>query len=101
MKNIITASLESMEDAAILGVKPIGSSDDSWRLPAYLATDLVGAASIGGKNKPNYETILSLKPDVVLGYIKIQDEVANKLNKIGTMIPISHISTRLGRIIYS
>lgn len=93
VKNIITASLESMEDAAILGVKPIGAVTIAGDLPDYLATDLAGAVSTGEKTQPNYETILSLKPDVILGTSKFQEEVVENLNKIGTMIPISHIST--------
>ncbi|WP_313799045.1 ABC transporter substrate-binding protein [Cytobacillus sp.] len=91
--HIIAASLESMEDAAILGVKPLGAVTTAGELPAYLAADLEGATSIGEKTEPNYETILSLKPDVILGSSKYKEEVANQLNKIGTMIPVSHIST--------
>lgn len=93
VKNIIAASLESMEDAAILGVKPLGAVTTAGELPAYLADDLAGATSIGEKTEPNYETILSLKPDVILGSSKYKEEVANQLNKIRTMIPVSHIST--------
>lgn len=93
VKNIIAASLESMEDAAILGVKPLGAVTTAGELPAYLAADLEGATSIGEKTEPNYETILSLKPDVILGSSKYKEEVANQLNKIRTMIPVSHIST--------
>lgn len=91
--NIIAASLESMEDAAILGVKPLGAVTTAGKLPEYLASDLEGATSIGEKMQPNYETILKLKPDVILGSSKYPDEVVEQLNKIGTMIPVSHIST--------
>jgi iron complex transport system substrate-binding protein len=93
VKNIIAASLEAMEDAAILGVKPLGAVTTAGELPAYLAADLEGATSIGEKTEPNYETILSLKPDVILGSSKYKEEVVEQLNKIGTMIPVSHIST--------
>lgn len=93
VNNIIAASLEAMEDAAILGVKPLGAVTTAGELPAYLAADLEGATSIGEKTEPNYETILSLKPDVILGSSKYKEEVVEQLNKIGTMIPVSHIST--------
>lgn len=93
VNNIIAASLEAMEDAAMLHVKPIGAVTTAGELPEYLAADLDGAASIGEKTEPNYETILSLKPDVILGSTKFKEEVADQLNKIGTMIPVSHVST--------
>lgn len=93
VNNIIAASLEAMEDAAILGVRPLGAVTTAGELPAYLAADLEGATSIGEKTEPNYETILSLKPDVSLGSSKYKEEVVEQLNKIGTMIPVSHIST--------
>src|SRR4051812_46823949 len=58
VKEIATASLESMEDAAILGVKPVGAITIAGELPKYLADDLAGAQSIGEKTQPNYETLL-------------------------------------------
>lgn len=93
VNNIITASLESMEDAAALGVKPVGAVTIADELPEYLAGDLEGAESIGEKMEPNYESVLSLKPDVILGSSKHQDDVVEQLNKIATMIPYSHIAT--------
>lgn len=93
VNNIITASLESMEDAAALGVKPIGAVTIAGELPDYLADDLEGAESIGEKMEPNYESVLSLKPDVILGSSKHQDDVVEQLNKIAPMIPYSHIAT--------
>ncbi|MBM7600970.1 iron complex transport system substrate-binding protein [Virgibacillus halotolerans] len=93
VNNIITASLESMEDAAALGVKPVGAVTIAGELPDYLADDLEGAESIGEKMEPNYESVLSLKPDVILGSSKHQDDVVEQLNKIAPMIPYSHIAT--------
>ncbi|MDQ0418067.1 iron complex transport system substrate-binding protein [Croceifilum oryzae] len=93
VKNIVTASLESMEDAAVLGVKPVGSITVGGKLPSYLAKELDGAKSIGEKQQPNYEALLTLKPDVIMGTSKFQPDVVEKLNKIAPMLPVSHIST--------
>ncbi|MBA9086042.1 iron complex transport system substrate-binding protein [Fontibacillus solani] len=93
VNNIVAASLESMEDAAILGVKPVGVLAIADAIPTYLATDLEGAALIGDKFAPNNEAILALDPDVILGTSKFGEDVAGQLNKIQTMIPYSHIST--------
>ncbi|UPW83039.1 ABC transporter substrate-binding protein [Lysinibacillus sp. Ag94] len=93
VKNIVAASLESMEDAAMLGIKPVGVLDIAGKIPAYLASDLEGAELVGDKMTPNTEAILKLDPDVILGSTKYPKEMAEKLNKIQTMIPYSHVST--------
>jgi len=93
VKNIVAASLESMEDAAMLGIKPIGVLEVGGKVPAYLASDFEGATLVGNKMEPNAEAILNLDPDVIVGTSKFPEETAEKLNKIQTMIPYSHIST--------
>ncbi|MDH6426986.1 ABC transporter substrate-binding protein [Paenibacillus sp. FSL R5-0887] len=93
INNIVAASLESMEDAAILGVKPVGVLAIADAIPGYLSTDLAGASLVGDKFAPSNEAILQLDPDVILGSSKFGEDVAGALNKIQTMIPYSHIST--------
>ncbi|PAD38876.1 iron-hydroxamate ABC transporter substrate-binding protein [Terribacillus sp. 7520-G] len=89
---IVAASLESMEDAAVLGVKPAGALSVGGETPAYLEEDLSGVELIGEKMQPNYETILSLGPDVILGSSKFPEDVSKSLNDIAATIPYSHIS---------
>jgi len=93
VKNIVAASLESMEDAAMLGIKPVGVLEVGGKVPAYLASDFEGATLVGNKMEPNAEAILNLDPDVIVGTSKFPVETAEKLKKIQTMIPYSHIST--------
>lgn len=93
VKKIVTASLEAMEDAAILGIKPVGALEIAGALPKYLAADLEGAELIGDKREPNAEAILALDPDVIVGTSKWGEDVMTKMNKIETTIPYSHIST--------
>lgn len=90
---IVAASLESMEDLALLDVKPAGALAVGGELPSYLAEDLKGAELIGDKMQPNYETILGLDPDIILGTSKFQEDVKSQLEKIAPMMPISHVST--------
>ncbi|KSU88597.1 iron-uptake system-binding protein [Bacillus sp. VT 712] len=93
VKKIAAASLESMEDAAVLGVKPVGTITVGGELPSYLAKELQGAESLGEKMQPNYETILSLKPDVIFWTSKSPENVTQQLEKLGPTFPYSHIST--------
>lgn len=93
VENIVVASLEAMEDAAALGIKPVGALEVAGELPQYLATELAGATLIGDKMEPNAEAILSLDPDAIIGTSKWGEDTMAKLNKIQTTLPYSHIST--------
>ncbi|MDC2864594.1 iron-hydroxamate ABC transporter substrate-binding protein [Bacillus sp. BP-3] len=90
---IATASLESMEDAAVLGVKPVAAITVGGKIPDYLAKDLKGTESIGEKMQPNFETLLKLKPDVITSSSKFPAETAEKFTKVAPTFPVSHIST--------
>ncbi|HDR7567057.1 MULTISPECIES: iron-hydroxamate ABC transporter substrate-binding protein [Bacillus] len=90
---IATASLESMEDAAVLGIKPVGAITVGGKLPGNVAKDLEGAKSVGEKMEPNFETLLQLKPDVITSSTKFPAEAAEKFTKVAPTIPISHVST--------
>lgn len=91
---IIAASLEAMEDAAVLGVKPAGViSDDGTNIPSYLEKELAGATVVGTKKEPSAETMLTLNPDVILGTSKWDEAQMTNYNKVATTFPYSHIST--------
>ncbi|WP_135556582.1 ABC transporter substrate-binding protein [Paenibacillus cymbidii] len=92
-KLVITGSLEAMEDALVLGIKPIGGISVGGKFPAMFK-DITGATeSIGEKTQPNLETILKLKPEVILGTTKFPQETTDNLGKIATTIPVSHIAS--------
>lgn len=90
---VITGAVEAMEDAIVLDVQPVGAISFAGEFPELFTKVTANAVSIGEKTEPNFEQILSLKPDVILGTSKFKPEVAEQLNKIATMIPYSHIST--------
>ena len=90
---VITGSLEAMEDALVLGVKPVGAMTVGGKFPDMFAAITDSAESIGEKQQPNVETILKLKPDVILSTTKFPPDVSEKLVKIAPTIPVSHIST--------
>jgi len=90
---VITGSMEAMEDALVLGVKPVGAITVGGKFPDMFAEMTRSAQSIGEKAQPHMETILKLKPDVILGSTKFPPAVSEKLGKIAPTIPVSHIST--------
>ena len=94
INNIIAASLEAMEDAVVLGIKPVGViSTDGTNIPSYLAKDLEGATVVGSKKEPSAEAMLALNPDVILGTSKFDEVQMQNFNKVATAFPYSHIST--------
>jgi iron complex transport system substrate-binding protein len=68
---IIVGNLDS---SLALGIKPVGASTDkNGSFDVYLGNQTQGIESIGMYGQPNYETILSLKPDLILGCIWDKD----------------------------
>ncbi len=92
-KIVITGSVESMEDALVLDVKPVGALTMGGSFEPLFAGITDGAVAIGEKTQPNLETILKLAPDVILASTKFPAETLEKLGKVGLTIPVSHIST--------
>ena len=91
---IIAASLESMEDSAVLGIKPVGViSADGSSIPKYLEKELAGATVVGSKREPSTEAMLALDPDVIVSSSKFDETKMANFNKVATTFPYSHIST--------
>ena len=93
VEKIVAASLEAMEDAVVLGVKPVGVvADTGDAMPTYLAADLGDAAIVGSKKEPSAEAMLALQPDVILGTSKWDESQLANFNKVATTFPYSHVS---------
>lgn len=92
-KIVITGAMEAMEDAVVLDVHPVGAISEAGKFPEIFASITDKAESIGEKKQPNFEKILQLKPDVILGSTKFPKEVQEKLQKIAPTILVSHIAT--------
>ncbi|MFD1991400.1 ABC transporter substrate-binding protein [Paenibacillus nicotianae] len=90
---VITGSLEAMEDSILLDIHPVGAISVSGKFPPLFASITDQAESIGEKIDPNFEKILSLKPDVILGTTKFDPAVLEKLQQIAPTIPYSHVAT--------
>ncbi|MCR8844193.1 ABC transporter substrate-binding protein [Paenibacillus sp. SC116] len=91
VENIVVAgSIESMEDALVLDVNLAGASSVGGGFPQMFADITKTATDIGQKQQPNFETMLKLKPDVILGSTKFPADKTEKMEKIAPTIPVSH-----------
>lgn len=90
---VITGALEAMEDSILLDIHPVGAISVSGSFPQMFASITDQAESIGEKTDPNFEKILSLKPDVILATSKFDAAILEKLGQIAVTIPYSHVAT--------
>jgi iron complex transport system substrate-binding protein len=90
---VITGAVEAMEDSIVLDVNPVGAITFSGTFPPMFQSITEGTESTGEKTEPNFEKILSLKPDVIIASTKFKPEVVEQLEKIAPTIAYSHIST--------
>lgn len=90
---VITGAVEAMEDSILLDLHPVGAISFSGKFPPLFASITDKAEMVGEKTEPNFEKILSLKPDVILASTKFDPAVVEKLKQIATVIPYSHVST--------
>ncbi|MEK4425204.1 ABC transporter substrate-binding protein [Solibacillus sp. FSL K6-1523] len=90
---VIAGTMEAMEDATALNIEPVGAITVAGEFPEIFKSAMGKAESIGEKQQPNFEKILELQPDVILGTTKFPDEVVQKLEEISTTILVSHISS--------
>lgn len=90
---VITGAMEAMEDATVLNIEPVGGITVAGEFPETFKAVVGNTESIGEKQQPNFEKILELQPDVILGTTKFKDEVVEKLEQIAPTILVSHIST--------
>jgi iron complex transport system substrate-binding protein len=88
----VTGALEALEDLMVLGVKPVGAMTIGGTFPPFFAVITRDAVAVGEKTQPNFETLLKLKPDVILSSDKFPEAINAKLQKIASTVPISHFS---------
>lgn len=89
---VVTGALEALEDLLVLGVKPVGIMTIGGSFPAMFADITQQAKPVGERVQPNFEAILQVKPDIILGSDKFVATTAEKLQKIAPTIPLSHFS---------
>ncbi|PSN12604.1 iron-siderophore ABC transporter substrate-binding protein [filamentous cyanobacterium CCT1] len=88
-QRVITLGRPSLGNALALGVKPIGSSYDLERgneFSPYLKDKTSGIEPVGDQNQPSLETLVLLKPDLIVSWQPIED-VYPRLSEIAPTTP--------------
>lgn len=84
-QRVVTIDTAALDVALAVNIKPVGSVVYE-QFPAYLGQQTAGIKTVGDGNKPNLETILALKPDLILGNKTSSESQYKHLNRIAPTI---------------
>ncbi|NEP59681.1 MAG: iron-siderophore ABC transporter substrate-binding protein [Symploca sp. SIO2G7] len=87
-QRVVVLTNEGTDIALALGITPVGAVK-SWQgnvFYDYVAHRLEGVPVVGDEFKPNFETILNLKPDLILGSKVRQKRAYKKLSAIAPTV---------------
>ncbi len=78
-------TLSTLGNALVLDVKPVGSTLTTYwgnQFPSYLGNSLEGIEQLGSDEQPNLEKIVSLKPDLIIGWHDSHEAIYPLLSNI-------------------
>ncbi|MUL34900.1 ABC transporter substrate-binding protein [Gloeocapsopsis dulcis] len=85
-QRVIVLGVPTLGDALALGVKPIGSILYFDNPPPYLAQTREDIEVIGKEEQPNIEKILTLKPDLIIGFKYSAEAIYNQLSQVAPTV---------------
>jgi len=87
-QRVVILSNEGTEALLALGVKPVGAvkswTGDPWY--DHIKGQMEGVTNVGEEGQPNLETIISLKPDLIIGIKMRHEEIYDELSAIAPTI---------------
>lgn len=86
-QRIVTLGQDATDAVLALGITPIGAVDP-WggRWYAYLGDRMANVVSLGSETEPNLETLVSLRPDLILGSRLRHEAVYEQLRQIAPTV---------------
>lgn len=92
-QRVIVLAQSALDNTLALGVKPIASTyagfpqrSDYGNFPDYLVAKTEGMANIGHASQPNFESILQLKPDLILSNVDDHGQFYDRLSQIAPTV---------------
>jgi iron complex transport system substrate-binding protein len=82
-ERLVTLDEASLENAIALGIKPVGGIISDFS--SYLQDRLTGIKNLGTIGEPNLESILAIKPDLILG-LDFQQSIYSLTSKIAPTV---------------
>jgi len=91
-QRVITLDNSPLDAALALGVMPVGSTEFR-KFNIYPDGEYRQIVEIGGNFQPNFETILSLNPDLLLGCQTIHQSIYKQLTQIAPTVMAGNCDT--------
>ncbi|MBB6096800.1 iron complex transport system substrate-binding protein [Deinobacterium chartae] len=89
-KRIVALEYSFLDTLLALGVKPVGAAISTQGgdrgVPAYLAAPSRGVQAIGSRAQPSFESILAVKPDVILSDAFVHKNIYGQLSGIAPTV---------------
>lgn len=87
-QRVVTFYVATLSNALALGIKPIGSTAyyPQEGDPIYLKDKFEGIEKVGFGDQPNFEKILLLKPDLIIGLNSSERAIYSLLSKIAPTV---------------
>ncbi|MFS0837003.1 ABC transporter substrate-binding protein [Paenibacillus sp. 1P03SA] len=87
-KRVVILTNEGTEALLALGIKPVGAVKSFTGNPWYdhIKADMEGVTVVGDEHQPSLETIISLKPDLIIGNKMRQEKVYTQLSAIAPTV---------------
>ncbi len=86
-RRVVVLDIGALGNALALGVKPAGSDLGGGQFVSYLGDRVEGIQEVvGDTGEPNLETILRLKPDLIIGTQAVNEPIDDKLARIAPTV---------------
>lgn len=93
-QRVVVLDTGALANALALGTKPVGADLGGGAFVGYLGNRVEGIQEVVGETgEPNLETILRLKPDLIIGTKALNEQIYDKLQQIApTVLAEAHPS---------
>ncbi|MEK5036927.1 ABC transporter substrate-binding protein [Sporosarcina sp. FSL K6-3457] len=87
-QRVVILTNEGTEALLALGIKPVGAVRSWTGEPWYehINEEMAGVQELGFENEPNFEAILELDPDIIIGNKVRHEEAYDQLSKIAPTV---------------
>ncbi len=86
-KRVVVLDTDRLDSSLALGIKPVGAvANPAEGFAQYLGNQTEGITIVGSRKQPSIETILRLKPDLIMGNAREHRQIYDKLNQISPTV---------------
>ena len=86
-QRVVVLDTDRLDASLALGIQPVGAvANPAEGFAGYLGNQTEGITIVGSRKQPNIETILRLKPDLIMGNAREHRSIYNRLKQIAPTV---------------